>query len=116
MKNYVQEGKVLEFTVPSGGVVSGQPVLIGNTFGIATADYAESTKGQFVVEGVFTLTKVTTDTFVEGQLIYWDNSAKKVTETPNSNYKIGISTEVAGSSATTAPIRLNGVATVAESA
>ena len=40
MKTYVAPGHSITVTAPSGGVTSGQGVLIGTLFGIAQADAA----------------------------------------------------------------------------
>lgn len=116
MKNLVQDGKILTLVTPTGGVVSGQAVLIGNLFAVSTGTYAEAEEGEYQVSGVFTLPKLSTDTIDQGQLVYWDNSNKRITETPNSNYKVGVSTVVAGNGTTTVNVKLDNVATVAESA
>ena len=36
MKNFIQRGDVITVTAPTGGVTSGQGVLVGNLFGIAS--------------------------------------------------------------------------------
>ena len=116
MKNLVQDGKILTLLTPTSGVTSGQAVLIGNLFAVSTGTYAETVEGEYQVEGVFTLPKLSTDTIDQGQIVYWDDTNKRITETPNSNYKVGVSTVVAGNGTTTVNVKLDNVATVAEAA
>ena len=35
MKNYIQAGKVITVSAPTGGVASGDALVVGNIFGIA---------------------------------------------------------------------------------
>ncbi|MEI2780940.1 MAG: DUF2190 family protein [Candidatus Competibacter sp.] len=113
--NYIQTGETIAFTAPTGGVSSGDGVLVGNLFGVAVADYAEAAAGQFATRGVFTLPKLSTDALTEHQKVYWDATNKRVTETATGNYSIGVSVAVAGNGTTTCAVRLDGVSTVAAS-
>ena len=62
-KNYVQEGDVIDYANASGSTItSGTPVLIGARLGVALADIANGATGSVQVEGVFTVTKLGTDT------------------------------------------------------
>ena len=44
MKTYVSKGKVMEYTAPSGGVVSGTAYLIGSLVVVATHAAAQTLK------------------------------------------------------------------------
>ena len=106
---FIQEGNVLTLTAPSGGVVSGTPVLIGNLLVIPRTTAAQTLPFDGDTVGVHTLPKATGIAWTEGLLLYWDNSAKNVTTTTTSNYRIGVASAVAASGDTTGPVRLNGV-------
>ena len=106
MKNYIAEGKVLSFTSPTGGVTSGQAILVGAILGVAIADYAETLVGQYAVRGVFSVIKVTTDVISEGASLYWDDTAKKLTVTATDNTKVGYAAAAAGNGSTTVNIVL----------
>lgn len=41
MKNFIQRGDMITVTAPTGGVTSGQGVLVGNLFGVAATTVAE---------------------------------------------------------------------------
>jgi predicted RecA/RadA family phage recombinase len=107
MKNYVQEGTTITLTTPSGGLLSGNGVLIGNIFGVANFDSLAAAPCEIDVEGVFDLLKSATVTFAEGALAYWDNTAKSVTSVATANKLIGAATKTAGASDVTVRVRLN---------
>jgi predicted RecA/RadA family phage recombinase len=47
--------------------------------------------------------------FAQGDLVYWDNTAKRCTKTTTSNTKIGAAMAAKVSTATTVRVRLNGI-------
>ena len=56
MKNFVQDGKYLDFTA-AADVDSGDLVQVGSMHGVAVTDVANGAKGALAMEGVFTLPK-----------------------------------------------------------
>ena len=107
-KNYVQEGDVIDYANASGSTItSGTPVLIGARLGVALADIANGATGSVQVEGVFTVTKLGTDTVAAGALLYWDNTNKRLTTTASGNTLAGFAVAVAGSGVTTVNIKIN---------
>lgn len=88
MKTYVQHGKILPFTAPSGGVTSGVGVLIGALFVVPLHSAAVGASFEAHVEGVITLPKAA-GVVAEGVKLYWDNTAKNVTATATANTLIG---------------------------
>lgn len=87
MNNFVHRGITLTLTAPYA-VTSGGGCKVGNFFGIASNDVANGATGEFVVEGVFDITK-DTSTFAAGDKVYWDDTAKKATSTTSGNTYIG---------------------------
>jgi predicted RecA/RadA family phage recombinase len=79
METFVEQGESLPFVAPSGGVVSGQPYLIGSLLVVAAQSKAQGLVFQGMTHGVFLGDKVATQAFTEGQKIYWDNTARKFT-------------------------------------
>ena len=79
MKNFVQPGHALAVVAPSGGLVSGQAVLMGNLFGVAAYSAFAGASAEIVVTGVFTLPKASGVTFTAGAKAYWDNTAFDIT-------------------------------------
>lgn len=89
MNDAIQSGRVLELTAPSAGVVSGTAYKIGSLVVVATESKAETLKFNALVVGVADLTKVADEIWTEGEKVYWDDSAKKVTTVSGGNTLIG---------------------------
>jgi len=110
MKNYVQNGKNVDITAPYV-VASGGGVQVGDAlFGVAIADIANGEVGAIATEGVYVLVKATgasTDGS-QGDVAYWDNTAKKVTGVSTSNLAIGKFLADAATTDAVATVRLDG--------
>lgn len=107
MKNYVQAGNTIPVTAPSGGVSSGDPVVVGSFFGVASGDAEAGATVELSLVGVFDLPKKAGDVVTFGAALYWDGT--DVTVTSSGNTLIGAATAAAGGSAATVRVRLNGV-------
>lgn len=88
MRNFVREGDTVLVTAPAN-VTSGQGVLVGNLFGVATGAAASGSTVEIVVEGVVELPKATGVAINEGVRVFWDNAAGNVTTTATGNMCIG---------------------------
>jgi predicted RecA/RadA family phage recombinase len=108
MRNFLHSGNFLTFTAEDS-VASGQGVMQGALFGIATTRAAVGENFEAALTGVFDLPKAT-GALTKGQKIYWDDSANNVTGTATGNALIGATTEAATTDAPTVAVRLNGVA------
>ena len=108
MKNYIQPGNVIAVTAPTGGVASGDGVLVGSLFGIAAGDAAENDNVEVQTTGVFELSKVT-GAISQGAKVYWDDTNKRTTSVATSNTLIGVATEAVagGAGDTIGRVRLN---------
>ena len=107
MKNFIQPGQALTLTAPYA-VSSGGGALIGtNIFAVATSDIADAATGEWLTDGVFDLTSLTTDTGSVGTVMYWDDTNKYTTILDTDNTKIGVLTKAKINGDTTARIRLN---------
>ena len=96
MKNYVQPGNTITLTAPYA-VSSGDGLLVGSIFGIASADAALNDPVEAALTGVFDLTKVGSQAWTVGAKVYWDDTNKRTTSVATSNTLIGVATEaVAG--------------------
>ena len=109
MKNYVQRGDTLTIVAPYA-LFSGNGCRVGNLFGVASYDALIGASAEIVTQGVFDLTK-DGSTFATGDLVYWDDVAKKATSTVGANLLIGQAT-LDQASGTAAPGGLTGDATV----
>jgi predicted RecA/RadA family phage recombinase len=70
MTNYVQEGVAIDYTVPAGGVTSGQLVLIGSIVGVCASTGVEDDVIAARIEGVFEVPKVA-GAVTQGQALYF---------------------------------------------
>lgn len=110
MKNYVQPGEVLELTAPSGGVVSGTPVLIGALVVIPAVDAAQTVKFSAAVVGVYEVPKATGDAWLEGEKVYWDVADGNFNQSSSGNTLVGVAARAAESADATGFVRFDGVA------
>lgn len=109
MNNYVKPGKMMTFTAPSGGVTSGEGVLIGALLVVAASDAAVGQPFEGMTEGVFSLPKATGAAWTEGQLLYWDTANKNVVTAQSATARrVGCAAAAAGSADTTGQVRLTG--------
>jgi len=103
--NFIQDGKIIDFTA-GANYDSGDPVLIGQIFGVCQTDIDSGDVGSAEIEGIYELTKATGITIIIGQLLYWDAAASKITNVAASNKFVGFAIEAAGSSATKVKIKI----------
>jgi predicted RecA/RadA family phage recombinase len=107
MKNKVQKGQTVTVIAPYG-VTSGQGVLVGALFGVASCDAANGAPVEIERTGVFDITAATADTGNQGAKIYWDNTARRLTTTATNNTLVGALTMAKGGSDVTARVLLDG--------
>jgi predicted RecA/RadA family phage recombinase len=115
MKNFVQDGDVLELTAPFN-VVAGQCIANGRMFGVAIHDAPNTTPVQCRMAGVFELWKSNPATaFAKGQLVYLITAAATVTDVNGggANIIVGAATEASAGGAATVKVRLNQAAQLA---
>jgi len=108
MKNLVQQsGDNITVAAPYA-VASGDGVLVGTMFGIASTTAALAAAVAISTVGVYDIKKTAGQTFAVGATVYWDDTAKSVTGVSTSNTKIGVATKAAVGGDATARVRLNG--------
>lgn len=88
MKNFVQPGDNLDVIAPYA-VASGDGMLDGVEFSVASTDIASGAAGTGVTRGVFDLPKAAV-AVTRKTVAYWDSAAKLVTNVSGGNTKIGI--------------------------
>jgi predicted RecA/RadA family phage recombinase len=99
MKNYIQHGEVITYTVPEGAeIVSGQIVVIGDLAGIAVNSGSAGDEISVKLEGVYTVPKVQT-AIEQGKKVYV-NDDLKATETTTGNTFLGYAFETGGTGTT----------------
>lgn len=109
MRNYVQPGRMLTLAAPYA-VASGDGLLVGAIFGIASGAAALGEPVEACLVGVFDLKKTPSQAWAVGDKIYWDNAAKETTKTVGTNTLIGAAVEAmaGGAADTVGRVRLNG--------
>ena len=109
MKNFVQAGVILSLIAPYA-VASGDGLLVGSIFGVATNAAANGAAVEaYVGPAVMAVTCLSTDTGSVGAKMYWDNTNKRLTTTASGNSLVGVLVVAKLAAETTATIRLNGV-------
>jgi predicted RecA/RadA family phage recombinase len=107
MINFIKSGDSLTLTAPYD-VLSGAGFKVANVFGVAANDTLSGADVQCEVEGVYDLAK-DASVFSQGDLAYWDDSAKNVTSTVGSNLLIGAVEVAAATGAAVLRVNLFGV-------
>ena len=109
MKNHVKPGHTVTVPAPTGGVLSGAPVLVGSLFGVASYSAAEGADVEIVTIDVFDLPKAAGAAFAIGDKVYYDTTAKNMTATASGNKLVGSAAGIAASGDATARVRLPGM-------
>lgn len=104
MKNFVQPGENVDVVAPYA-VTSGQGLLDGIEFSVASTDIASGAAGIGVTRGIFDLTKAAV-AITRKTVAYWDNTARVVTNVVGTNTKIGYFMAAAASGDATARVKL----------
>ncbi len=106
MKNYVQEGDSVNYTVPNATTIaSGDVVAIGNLTGVAVTS---GTAGDVIVVnlcGVYELPKDAPLVITQGDRLFWNASNKEITKTATDR-PIGAAWASAASADTTVLVSL----------
>ena len=109
MKTYIQPGHAVTLAAPAA-VLSGDGLLVGSLFGIATHDAASGAEVETQLTGVVDMAKAASQAWTVGAKVYWDNTAKVATITATGNVLIGAAMLAVGNTAgeTIGRVRLNG--------
>lgn len=107
MKNYVQAGKNISI-IAAAAAASGDPVLVGSLFGVATGKAAIGDTVTLTREGVFELKKTSAQAWTVGQKIYFDGT--ECTTVVSTNKLIGVAVQVAADPSATGFVLLDGAA------
>lgn len=106
MKNFIQDGDAMDYTA-GATITSGSGVLVGKRLGVAQLDMVSGTKSALAMEGVFSLPKLSTDVVAQGDLLYWDDTNKRLTVTTTNNTLAGFAFAAAGNGVATVNIKIN---------
>lgn len=108
MKTFIQRGDTLTLIAPvdtkSGGIV-----VVGAFAGVAAIDAKAGEAVEVDLAGVFSLPKAVGVAIGAGEKVYWDATAKAVTNVAADNRQIGAATVAALAAAASADVRLDGI-------
>lgn len=108
MKNFIQNGNVL-VTTADEDINSGDGVLKGALFGVASNSTTADGELTLNLQGVFELPKLNTQAWAQGGKVYWDDGNSHCTTVASGNKLIGAAFEDAANPSDTGVVRLNGV-------
>lgn len=106
---FVSEGAVLTLVAPSGGVTVNVPKVFGKLVVLPQVTAAEGASFAAIVDGVIQVTKVGSQAWTEGALVFWDAGNSRFTTTASGSTPAGVSAGIVGSGAgeTTGYVLLN---------
>jgi predicted RecA/RadA family phage recombinase len=109
MKSYIQPGHAITLAAPYD-VASGDGLLVGAIFGVATHDALSGAEIEAQLTGVVEIAKTASQAWTIGAKVYWDNTAKRATTVASGNTLIGVAVLAVGAGAeeTVGGVRLNG--------
>jgi predicted RecA/RadA family phage recombinase len=113
MKTFTQNGDVIAVATPAGGVGSGDALLVGSLFGIATSDAAVGNTVEIATTGAYNLPKDAATVIDVGDRVAWDDTTKEIALPGVGLYPVGVAAVAAGNGATTVTVRLDGIGTEA---
>lgn len=106
-RNYIQPGKNIDLTAPTGGVTSGVGVFIGRLFAVATSAAVAAAAFVGARFGVWSLAKTSAQAWVVGDKIYWDNTNKRADNLPTAGFRrIGVCVAAAANPSSTGYVLL----------
>ncbi len=108
-RNYIQPGRVITVPAPSGGVLSGVPVLIGTLFGVAQHDAAEGQDLELLTEEVVELPKAAPLAIGIGDRLFWNAGDGVLDKTATAQLCVGVAVAAAASADTVVRVKLGAV-------
>lgn len=106
MKNWVQSGKTVDW-VADGNVTSGDFILRGALFGIATISGVSGDVVPLRTGGVVDYAKLNTEAWTFGAAVYWDSANSRFTTVSSGNTKAGVAVLATSNPSPVGRIRLN---------
>lgn len=109
MKNFIQDGKTIDYTVADSAISSGEIRMIESLAAVAVTDGEVDDTIAMNVTGVYELPKGTA-AIKQGQKVYVnvsDDGVTTIVTTATGNQLAGIAWEAAAAAATTVLVKLN---------
>lgn len=106
MKNFIHDGKTIEYKVAETAIKSGDVRVIGDVAGVAVTDGAVDETVVLNVTGVYELAKGT-GAITQGQKVYAAADGSGIVATADDNKAVGCAWEAADAGDTTVLVKLN---------
>lgn len=106
MKNFIHDGKTIEYKVAETAIKSGDVRVIGDVAGVAVTDGAVDETVVLNVTGVYELAKGT-GAITQGQKVYAAADGSGIVATAENNKAVGCAWEAADAGDTTVLVKLN---------
>lgn len=106
MKNWVQSGKTVDW-VADVTVASGDFILRGSLFGVATIGGVSGDTIPLRTGGIISYAKLSTEAWTFGAVVYWDSTNSRFTTVSTSNTKAGVAAAATQNPSATGLVRLN---------
>lgn len=106
MKNFIQDGKTIEYKVADTAIKSGEVRVIGDLAGVAVTDGAVDETVVLNVTGVYELAKGA-GAITQGQKVYAAADGSGIVATAEDNKAVGCAWEAADAGDTTVLVKLN---------
>ena len=106
MRNYLQRGDALYVSAPTAGVLSGQGLLVGSIFGVASEDALPGVTFAMWLKGVYALPKTAAQAWNLGDPLYWDTTNLVVSNVASAGPKIGFAITAAANPSTVGQVLL----------
>jgi predicted RecA/RadA family phage recombinase len=108
-KNHIQPGRVLTVPAPTGGALSGAPVLIGALFGVAQHDAAQGQNLEILTQEVVELPKATPLAIDLGDRLFWNAGDGVLDKTATAQVCVGVAVLPAASADIVVRVKLGAV-------
>ncbi|MDF2631428.1 MAG: hypothetical protein K0Q85_24 [Caproiciproducens sp.] len=102
---YIQRGDNIDYTA-AADIAYGAVVPLVTRIGVALESIATGATGSVTITGVFEAAAVNDAAFTVGDLLYWDDTANKLTKTSASNTPAGVAIEPKLTAGATARVRI----------
>ena len=108
-RNHIQPGRVLTVPAPTGGALSGAPILIGSLFGVAQHDALEGADLEILTEEVVELPKAAPLAVGIGDRLFWNTTDSVLDKTATAQLCVGVAVAAAASADTVVRVKLGAV-------
>lgn len=105
-RNFIQDGETVTVPAPTGGVSSGDGVLIGSLFGVALTAAAAGEAVSIRTVGVFELPKTEALAIDIGDRVFWDAAEGVVNKTEAGQVCVGVAVSAAANPSATVMVKL----------